>query len=123
MAEPTSRRGFSASTDGHVTGETVEEFLEEWLQSIAYSVRPRTWERYAQYVRLHVSPLIGKIPLKSLRPKDLQLAYAEPARAGLSNTSILHMHRAVHRAFAQAHEWGFVDRNVAAQVNPPRGSE
>src|SRR5688572_20854858 len=105
--------------DEHAVDQTVGRLLEDWLQSIEYAVRPRTLERYTQHVRRHAGPLIGHISLASLTSKDLQLAYAARARAGLSATSILHMHRALRQAFAQAVKWGLVEANVADRVNPP----
>lgn len=99
---------------------TLGTFLEEWLQSIEYSMRPRSWQRYCQYVRIHTTPTIGHLPLASLHAKDLQLLYAERMRDGMSATSTLHLHRTLHGALSQAQNWGLVATNVARHVNPPK---
>ena len=34
---------------------TVAQFMTDWLVTTKTTVRPRTWERYDQYVRCHAS--------------------------------------------------------------------
>ncbi len=95
-------------------------FLEDWLASIEHSARPRTWARYGEYLRLHVTPTLGIRALEDLSPKDLQLLYSQKIREGLSPRSVLHLHRVIHRALGHAHRWGLVDANQAELVEPPR---
>ena len=99
---------------------TLRAFLEDWLQSIVHSVRPRTWARYSEYVHLHVVPTLGNRTLEGLTPKDIQTLYSQKIRQGLSPRSVLHLHRVIHRALAHAHRWGLVDANQADLVEPPR---
>src|SRR5712691_7285952 len=40
---------------------STAEFLERWLETSAPTVRPGTHRRYAEYVRLHAVPVLGKI--------------------------------------------------------------
>ena len=99
---------------------STEAFLEDWLQSIVHSVRPRTWHRYAEYVRLHVIPTLGRTTLHLLSPREIQALYSSKISQGLSPRSVLHLHRVLHRALGQAQRWGVVDENAAALVDPPR---
>jgi integrase len=46
---------------------TVGEYLDRWLNdSVRDTVRQRTWERYEQFVRVHLTPALGKIKLAKL---------------------------------------------------------
>jgi integrase len=99
---------------------TVAQFLTEWLAATKASVRPRTWERYEQYVRCHALPIVGHIALTRLQPQQLQYLYANRIEAGLSPSSVAHLHTMLHTALAQAEAWGVVPRNVARLVRPPR---
>ena len=55
---------------------TVETFLAGWLTgSVRNSVSQRTFERYGQVVRLHISSEIGKSKLRDLSPLHLQALY------------------------------------------------
>jgi len=100
--------------------QSVAAYLAEWLETCRSSVRPRTWQRYEQYVRVHAVPGIGKIPLARLAPHHLQKLYAKTLEGGSSETTTRHLHMVLHRALGQATRWGLVGRNVADLVTPPR---
>lgn len=99
---------------------TTAAYLTRWLDSARPSLRPRTWERYEQYVRLHAVPAIGSVPLARLGPQDLQELYAAQLAAGASSSSVHHLAMVLHRALEQAVEWGLCVRNVADVVRAPR---
>lgn len=98
---------------------TVEAFLKDWLHSTRGTIRPKTWQTYEGYVRLHALPALGRLPLAKLEPKHLQRLYADKLESGLSPTSVRHLHAILHRALGRAARWGVVPRNVASLVDPP----
>jgi integrase len=52
---------------------SVGEYLERWLNdSVRDTVRRRTWERYDQFVRVHLTPALGKIKLAKLTPAQVR---------------------------------------------------
>ncbi len=69
----------SLQTGSYVKAEkqTVAEFLvKEWLPSRKPPVlEESTWVSYDRYVRLHVLPWVGVIPLQQLSPVDLNQLY------------------------------------------------
>ncbi len=99
---------------------TTGAYLGEWLESVRPTLRPRTWARYEQIVRVHAAPAIGRIPLARLRPEDLQKLYSALVAAGSAPATVLHVHAVLHRALRQAERWGAVGRNVATLVDRPR---
>ncbi len=100
--------------------QTVKQYLAGWLATIKPSVRVRTWQRYEQYVRLHIVPSLGKTPLAKLTPQQIQRLYADRLEAGCSPTSVKHLHTVLHKALEDALRLGLVQRNVADLVKPPR---
>lgn len=98
---------------------TVDKYLEYWLSVVESTVRPSTHKRYAEYVRVHAVPVIGRHRLRDLRPLHLQQLYAARLKAGASPSTVAHLHAALHRALAMAERWEYVTRNVARQVTPP----
>ncbi len=56
---------------------SVREFLEdEWLPTqLPPTLEESTYRSYARYVRLHVVPFVGGIPLQLLTPMDLNVMY------------------------------------------------
>jgi integrase len=99
---------------------TVAAFLKEWLDSIAHSVRPRTWRRYSEYVDLHLIPELGSTPLSALSSRQIQGVYADKIVGGLSTMSVLHIHSVLHRALGQAKRWGLIGVNPTDLVDAPR---
>lgn len=102
--------------------QTVAQFLSSWLGCVRPSLRPRTWLRYEQYVRVHIIPEIGRVSLARLTPQHLQLLYGSRLEAGLSPTTVRHVHTVLHGALEQAARWGLVARNVADLALPPRAA-
>jgi integrase len=105
---------------------TVGEYLDRWLNdSVRDTVRQRTWERYEQFVRVHLTPALGKIKLAKLTPAHVRGLYRDKLNSGLAPRTVLHIHRAFSKALKQAAADGLIPRNPAAPVRPPqpRGEE
>jgi integrase len=99
---------------------TVREFVDRWLEASAPTLRPSTARRYRDVARLHIVGVIGNVKLAKLSPADVQRLYADRLAAGLSPTSVHHVHAILHRALDQAVRWGLLLRNVTEAVDPPR---
>ncbi|NQT74671.1 MAG: site-specific integrase [Chloroflexi bacterium] len=110
------------------TKMTVEEYLEQWLQDyVSSNVRPRTREDYTSKVRLHIIPELGRVGLTELQPSHIQAFYRKKlesgridGKGGLSARTVLHLHRILSESLEHAMRWGYVGRNVARLVDPPR---
>lgn len=100
--------------------QTVAQYLESWLIVVKSKVRPRTWKRYEQYVRVHMLPTIGGITLSKLTAQHIQALYAARLAQGSSTTTVRHLHMALHAALEAALRLGLVQRNVSDLVDPPR---
>jgi integrase len=106
-----------------VTGpqQTVKEYLEYWLEyAHKRAIRPRSYERYEQIIRLHIVPSLGKLHLQKLTPQHLQKLYADKAKAGFSPVTVIAIHNMLHTALDDAIRLGLVSRNVCKLVSPPR---
>jgi integrase len=131
--------GMYAEPDRILTRDYFKRWLEDYAQA---SVAPRTYERYAEIINLHLAPALGHIPLQQLRPLHIQAMEAEMLRSGskrrrketvkdneesppdppkgLSARTVLHHHRVLHAALEQAVKWQLLARNPADAVRPPR---
>src|SRR5829696_2682068 len=97
------------------------EYLGRWLaDSLADSVRPTTFERYEQIVRLHIRPVLGKVKLKNLTPAHVRGLYRQKLDAGLSPCSVQYVHVTLHKALKQAIADGLIPRNATEAVKPPQ---
>ena len=111
-----------ARAEGHALAAErgTAAFLNEWLAIMKHTVAPGTFERYEQYIRVHAIPALGRIRLGRLTPQHFQGLYQDKLAAGLSPTTVSHLHVVLHGAFAEAVRWGLLPRNVVSLVRPPR---
>ena len=68
---------------------TISNFFDRFLNdTLAYQIRANTFESYAEVIRLHVKPTIGRLKLVELRPYHLQDLYKQKKESGLSNRRV-----------------------------------
>jgi integrase len=102
-----------------------QQTLGEWLQTwLAEYKRPRiraiTYDAYAMIIRRHLTPVLGHIALKDLRPEHVQRYQNDKVAQGLDARTI-RLHRIIlSNALAQAEKNGLVVRNVCRLVDAPR---
>src|SRR6202022_1814691 len=65
-------------------------------------------------------PVIRKVPLVRLGPQHVRATQDRMLAGGASPTSVHHAQAVLHRALQDAIRWGFVPRNVASLVRPPK---
>jgi len=104
--------------------QTLDEWIQRWLGTMAPKVRSSTLRDYANGLN-RVSERLGQMPLQSLRPLDVEELYAALLKSGgrgggaLAPKTVRNIHIALRRSLADATRLGLVSRNVAALVKPP----
>lgn len=100
---------------------TVGQVLDQWL---AEAVKPRrrasTYRRYADIVRVHLKPDLGRTRLAKLTPAQVQALLAAKEKAGLSPRTVQYIRGTLRTALARAMKWGYIGINVAGLTDPPR---
>lgn len=101
--------------------QTVEDFLGRWLETVVKrSTRPKTYASYADNVRLHVAPALGRRRLEKLRVETIQRFLNDKLDSGLSPRTVEYLHAILRSALNQAVKWGTIPYNPAARAEPPR---
>jgi hypothetical protein len=91
-------------------------------------LRPSSYANYTIYTRTHVVPRLGDIELQRLTPATLSGFYralrtdARRDGQGLAPKTVRNIHAMLHRALRDAVRLGYLVRNVADAVTPPRGA-
>jgi integrase len=106
---------------------TTGQWLEQWLEECKHTVAPKTWQEREGYVRLHLLPALGQIPLTKLAPVHIQ-AYLTTAltsgrvdgRGGLSPQTVVHHERVLNAALYRARKLRLIAINPVDDVDPPR---
>jgi integrase len=99
---------------------TVAQYLDYWLNAYKQKIRPRSYERYEQIIRLHLVPILGKLKLDKLSPQHVQTLYTKKLEEGLSANTVLVIHGMLHKALKSAMRWGILAQNVCDRVDVPR---
>jgi integrase len=100
---------------------TVAAFLDQWLSAtLPGQVSDKTLDSYADTVRLHLAPAIGRTVLRKLTVADVDRLLAWKREAGYSPNSVRIIRAVLRRALRQAEREGLVARNVAALSTAPR---
>jgi integrase len=115
------KRAIGARQDGSLVRDerqTLSEYLEEWLRETAKPrIRPSTFTSYESIVRKHISPVLGRVPVRKLTPQEVQRWLNAKHQRGLNTRR---MHGILRAALNQGVKFGVVPRNVATMVTPPR---
>ena len=110
---------------------TLGEWLDQWLEQMAVTLRPGTLEHYRRDMENHVKPHLGAKPLTQLTAADLRKLYAalkqngrvKPQRGqspGLSSTTVHSIHTTLYHALKAARDQGLIPINLADEVDPPK---
>lgn len=101
--------------------ETVRDFMQRWLDTYASAnITLRTLHGYRGYVKRYLDPTIGGVALQNLTPRHIQGVYADMLERGLSNTTVVQLHRIVREDLSHAVKWGILTRNPADATAPPK---
>jgi integrase len=103
---------------------TLADYLSEWLDSHAATVKPKTLAGYRHDIDHYIVPRIGRMRLQALRPAVISKLYRDLAEHGgrngqpLSVSTVSHIHRTLRKALADA-----VDVEQVLAVNPAARSK
>ena len=108
---------------------TVADYLAEWLEAHATTVKPKTLAGYRHDIEHYVVPRIGRMRLQALRPAVISRLYRDLADRGgrdgraLSATTVSHIHRTLRKALADAVDVEqLLAANPAARSKRPRST-
>jgi integrase len=102
-------------------GVTVGEFLDQWMADVVQpSVRPWTYKGYEVHVRLHIKPVLGRLPLDALSPRHVQGLLNKKLSEGLSPKTVRYIRGTFRTALRQATRWGLIGRNPVDAVDGPK---
>ncbi len=98
--------------------QTVAAYLQDWLKQASANLRPASTGRYEEIIRLHITPVLGKVVLNKLTAQQVSRLYASLLER-LSKSTVSNVHTVLHKALDQAMKWDLVSQNVTDKVDPP----
>jgi len=99
---------------------TVAEHLHQWLNGyVKTNCSARTLDGYQTIVECHLIPGLGQIKLKHLQTAAIQAYYGKTCET-LSARTVHHIHRVLSESLKYAVRQGYLGRNPAEFVDPPK---
>ena len=106
---------------------TVTAYLDDWLDSHAMEIKPRTLLDYRACIRLYITPRIGHLPIQAVRPSTITKLYRDLLASGgrhgrpLAITTVTHLHAVLRKAFRDAFIVdGLLGSNPVERAKRPR---
>ena len=100
---------------------TVRELMDFWLEHYArHRVSAKTFHGYASTIRRHIIPALGNVQIQKLTPARLQEFCTQKINEGCGPRTVELCHLHISQALDEAVQLGWVARNVADVVKPPR---
>ncbi|TYB54731.1 site-specific integrase [Nonomuraea sp. PA05] len=125
-AEQAGEQLIAADREGAVGATcTVAQWLRAWLGS-DQSIRPRTRQGYADHVRLHLVPGLGRVRLAELSSRNVRQLFSALARRRnrygrpLSPSTLQRIHATLRAALNAAVREGLLTSNPARHLRLPR---
>ncbi|MFI0450723.1 tyrosine-type recombinase/integrase [Actinomadura sp. 6N118] len=87
---------------------TVADYLDEWLESHAVEIKPKTLSGYRYLIERHVKPHMGGMRLQAVRPARITKLYRDLITSGgrdgsgVSPRTVAHVHSVLRKAFGDA---------------------
>jgi integrase len=110
-----------------ITGDTliapsVENYLEDWLNSVSARNSAATLERYKNTKSLFVKCLGGRSqkPVTSLSPKDIEEFLNSRLKSGVAPKTAIVDLKTLNTAFRRAETYGIILKNPVSAVRPPK---
>jgi integrase len=129
-AQRALRDALNATEDGTLTDPgklTVGAWLQRWLDEVRHTVAPKTAERYAEIVRLHLLPALGALSLAKLQPVHVQSYFSQALASGrrdggggLSAQTVLHHARVLGAAMRRARALRLIATNPVEDTSRPK---
>lgn len=104
---------------------TVSEYMDYWFENYAeIKTRKNTYDSYRVFIKHHIKPEIGNLPLSKLQPMHIQQLLTKKSKSGradgkpggLSSRSVKYIFSILHEALSHAVKWKLLSQNPAIAV-------
>ena len=99
---------------------SVARYLALWFERQRVDKAPATNDRYWNAIDKHLCPSIGGIGLTRLGVLQIEHFLSEKLSGGLSEETVNGFYRVLNTALKDAVRWGYLSKNPAENVSPPR---
>src|SRR5207249_486941 len=111
------------------THQSLEQFLQEWLEAVRPTMRPSAWASFESHSRVYLIPRLGHIKVQLLSATDIDRMTARllagegrDGRRPLSPTTVRRIIATLNAALGYGVRKRRLERNVASLADRPRAA-
>jgi integrase len=117
-----ARIALATNTYVMVSGVTVGQFLDTWIELHANQLKATTLSKYRSYLRLYLKPGLGSIKLQELKPSHVQTLYGQLLERPLAPSTVHYAGSILKLALNYAVDVeGLLATNPVNKVSTPKG--
>lgn len=100
---------------------TVGQWLDTWLETYVQPTRrPATVASYANNIKIHLKPMLGRVMLQKLRPENVQAMLNELKKQGLKPATVTKARNVLKSAMKQAMINRLIVNDPCEGATPPK---
>src|SRR5262249_29315827 len=99
---------------------SVKDYLTSWLKGVEASKAAHTYLQYEQHCRLHLIPILGRVPMSKLGRRHVKQLYLSLTENGVSASQQRRVGTTLRAAVGQAIEDEILQLNPCRKVPKPR---
>lgn len=97
--------------------QTVKEYMEDWVEKHGKAnLRPSTLYGYRGYIKNHIVPYIGSVPINQVTGAMLDDLFSKLYAKGLSHSSVRYTQRILSVAMEHARKYRYIEYNPARDI-------
>jgi integrase len=93
---------------------------EDWEPVMLPTMKYATQKSYAYYLRVHLIPALGDLPLREISREPIQALINAKLAAGLAWETVHHLQCIASKILGTAVEWGYIEANPVRMTRLPR---
>lgn len=98
---------------------TCGRWWQAWLEQQRGHLKPSTYRDYAGVIRVHLSPMLCNVPLRKLRPEDIETIDRRLREAGRTHRTRVKVYTVINKSLKDAVRRRRIAWNPADAVGPP----
>jgi integrase len=95
-------------------------YVIEWLKGKSYSISSQTVKSHQSYIKTHIVPRLGNIPLSELKSITIKRFINELKDKGLADATVKRIYNIVTASLNEAVKLKIIPFNEASLVDPPK---
>jgi integrase len=102
------------------SNQLYKDYLPIWIDTKRPFIERLTTEGYESYVRLHIVPYLGSLPLSRITPTDVQRFIISLNDKGLAAATIKRIYNVINSSLEAAVKLKYISENPAKSISKPK---